>query len=291
MPAPKTLRVNQGKVLTFQLQPMPADTVTENRISAGWLLSEMDKASGRRAHEYIYAGDQTHLGRTVTVGIDAMVFKKPLFVGDLVKVYTEVARQGRSSVTLKTEVWADRRGSQAMEMVTEGLFTFVAIDALHKPVEIKTNSNPQNPVLVPAGTARKTGATVNQSMTPVGTPTLMLTPNRSNTNALGDIFGGWILSRMDDAGAAFAGQITGGHRVANVALDAMTFHKAAWVDEEITFYTQLSQMGKSSVAVNIEAWAKRKASGAIEKITEGLFTYVAVDKNLKPVAISSPPIP
>lgn len=291
MPAQTRPRVTQDKTLTFQLQPMPADTITENRISAGWLLSEMDKASGRRAHDYIYAGDKAHQGRTVTVGIDAMVFKKPLFVGDLVKIYTEIARQGRSSVTIKTEVWADRRQSKAVEMVTEGLFTFVAIDAQRKPVTILTNNNAQNPVLVPPGTGRKTGASLSQSMTPVGSPVLTLTPDQRNTNALGDIFGGWILSRMDDAAAAFAGQVTGGHRAANVALDAMTFHKPVLVNDEVTFYTELSQTGNTSVAINIEAWAKRHGSGLHEKVTEGLFTYVAVDKNLKPVPIASAPIP
>ncbi|MCM2343769.1 MAG: hypothetical protein NDJ24_04335 [Alphaproteobacteria bacterium] len=291
MPARKGLRVTQDKTLTFQLQPMPADTATDNRISAGWLLSEMDKASGRRAHEYIYAGDKTHQGRTVTAGIDAMVFKKPLFVGDLVKIYTEVARQGRSSVTIKTEVWADRRDSKAVEMVTEGLFTFVAIDAQRKPVPILTNNTSQNPVLVPPGTARKAGVVINQSMTPVGNPVLTLTPDRRNTNALGDIFGGWILSRMDDAAAGSAAQITGGHRVANVALDAMTFHRPVLVNDEVTFYTALSRLGKSSVAINIEAWAKRSVSGLHEKVTEGLFTYVAVDNNLKPIPITTPPVP
>jgi len=291
MPARRRPRVTQDKILTFQLQPMPADTVTENRISAGWLLSEMDKASGRRAHEYVYAGDKANQGRAVTVGIDAMVFKKPLFVGDLVKIYTEVARQGRSSVTIKTEVWAERRSAKITEIVTEGLFTFVAIDAHHKPVQILTNHNAQNPVLVPPGTVRKAGAAINQSMTPVGNPVLTLTPDRRNTNALGDIFGGWILSRMDDAGAGFATLLAGGHRIANVALDAMTFHKAVLVNDEVTFYAQLARLGTTSVAVNIETWAKRSHSGLHERVTEGLFTYVAVDNMAKPVPIAAPLVP
>lgn len=291
MPARSRLRVTQDKILTFQLQPMPSDVAAGHTISAGWLLSEMDKASGRRAHEYIYAGDKTHQGRTVTAGIDSMAFKKPLFVGDLVKIYTEVTRQGRSSVTIKTEVWADRRDTRAVEMVTEGLFTFVAIDSQRKPVPILTNNSPQNPVLVPPGTARKSGAVINQSLTPVGNPVLTLIPDRRNTNALGDIFGGWILSRMDEAAAASAAQITGGHRVANVALDAMTFHKPVLVNDEMTFYTQLARVGTRSVALNIEAWAKRSSSGVSEKVTEGLFTYVAVDKQLKPVPLRTPPVP
>ncbi|QQG37462.1 MAG: acyl-CoA thioesterase [Micavibrio aeruginosavorus] len=176
-------------------------------------------------------------------------------------------------------------------MVTEGLFTFVAIDAQRKPVEILTNNNAQNPVLVPPGAGRKAGAVVSQSLTPLGNAALVLTPDQRNTNALGDIFGGWLLSRMDDAASGFATQIAGGHRVANVALDAMTFHKPVLVGDEVTFYTQLSRLGKTSVSVNIEAWARRSGTGLHEKVTEGLFTYVAVDNALKPVPIGASPAP
>ena len=81
------------KAITLQSIPMPADTVVGDYIGAGWLLAEMDKAGGKRASSYARA-------RTVTVGIAAMSFHHPVFVGDVVIFETEILRQGRSSLTV-----------------------------------------------------------------------------------------------------------------------------------------------------------------------------------------------
>lgn len=284
-----TIRVPQDKILTYQLQPMPSDATIGNHITAGWLMSEMDKASGLRAHDYIYAGDRKNGGRTVTVGIDAMNFKKPVYVGDLVKIYTEIVRQGRTSLTLKTESWAERR-NQILEKVTEGLFTFVAIDKNRKPVEILTN-NAANPVLVAPGTSRKNSpatTTISSTATPAGQMVLKISTDKTHTNHMGDIFGGWLLSRMDDAGSAMASRLTG-YKVANVALEAMTFYKPVFVHDEVSFYAQHVKTGTTSISINIETWATRHNGNVHEKVTEGLFTYVAVDRNFKPVAFSAGP--
>jgi acyl-CoA thioesterase YciA len=90
------------------------------------LLAQMDLAGAvaaiRRAH-----------GRVATVAVDAMTFHKPVNVGDLVSCYAEVVRVGRSSMTVKVETWVERRGGGGTEKVTEGTFTFVAIDGQGKP--------------------------------------------------------------------------------------------------------------------------------------------------------------
>ena len=76
-------------------------------------------------------------GRVVTVGIEAMTFHKPVFIGDEVSFYTQVTRTGRTSVTVKVDSWARRREAQEYVKVTEGLFTFVHIDQARQPIEIK----------------------------------------------------------------------------------------------------------------------------------------------------------
>ena len=104
----KELKKAYEKALTLQMIPMPADTISEDFISAGWLMAQMDLAGGRRAYEYVG-------GRAVTVGVESMSFKKPVFVGDLVSFYTEVVKQGRTSLTIKLESWADRRSNGTCE--------------------------------------------------------------------------------------------------------------------------------------------------------------------------------
>lgn len=119
-----------GRVPTLRTYAMPADSNANGDIFGGWLLSQMDMAGGARAYEF--AG-----GRVVTVGIEAMTFHKPVFIGDEVSVYTDVVRSGRTSVTVRVESWARRRESRAYVKVTEGLFTFVHIDQSHQPAEIR----------------------------------------------------------------------------------------------------------------------------------------------------------
>lgn len=119
-----------GRVPTLRTFAMPADSNANGDIFGGWLLAQMDLAGG--AHAYEYCG-----GRVVTVGIEAMTFHKPVYIGDEVSVYTAIIRSGRTSVTLNVESWARRRESREYLKVTEGLFTFVHLDENRQPAEIK----------------------------------------------------------------------------------------------------------------------------------------------------------
>ena len=119
-----------GRVPTLRTFAMPADSNANGDIFGGWLLSQMDLAGGARAYEFCS-------GRVVTVGIEAMTFHQPVFIGDEMSVYTDVVKVGRTSVTIKVESWARRRESREYVKVTEGLFTFVHIDQNRKPAEIK----------------------------------------------------------------------------------------------------------------------------------------------------------
>ncbi len=106
----------------------------------------------------------------------------------------------------------------------------------------------------------------------------------ADTNASGHIFGGWVLGQMDIAGSILAlGQAAG--RVVTVAVDAMKFHKPVDVGDEVTCYTRITRIGRTSVTVMVETWVRRGRLGGPVLVTEGLFTYVAVDKHGHPVEV------
>ncbi len=104
----------------------------------------------------------------------------------------------------------------------------------------------------------------------------------ADTNVYGQIFGGWVLGQMDIGGAIAAGQVAGGLRMVTVAVDAMKFHKPINKGDEVTIYTRIGRIGRTSVAVDIECWVRRRTPGAPVtqlKVTEGRYTFVAVDEN------------
>ena len=114
---------------------MPADTNQNGDIFGGWLLSQMDIAGG------IFGSKIAKL-RTVTVAIDAMNFRKPVFVGDLVSVHATLARIGKTSITVHLEAWVVRRKEVHSILVTDGNFTYVAIDDQGHPQVIKQDEPP-----------------------------------------------------------------------------------------------------------------------------------------------------
>jgi acyl-CoA thioesterase YciA len=103
---------------------MPADTNPHGDIFGGWLVCQMDLAGATVATRR--AG-----GRVVTVAITAMVFHRPVCVGDEVSCYASVSKTGNTSITIKIESWARRaRGADTIPIkVTEGLFTYVRVDS------------------------------------------------------------------------------------------------------------------------------------------------------------------
>ena len=118
--------------LQIRTAAMPADTNQNGDIFGGWVLGQMDVAGGIFASKV--AG-----GRVVTVAVDGMTFKKPVYVGDVVCVYAELIRVGRSSITVWIETWVLRRNAGDRILVTEGNFTYVAIDAKGRPHKVKAS--------------------------------------------------------------------------------------------------------------------------------------------------------
>ena len=103
-------------------------------------------------------------------------------------------------------------------------------------------------------------------------------------NAHGDIFGGWLLSQMDLAGSAVAVRHANG-RVVTVAVTAMSFQRPVFVGDEVSCYAKILKVGRTSITVKVEAFARRDRSGEQIQVTEGVFTYVAVDSKSKPRSV------
>ena len=106
----------------------------------------------------------------------------------------------------------------------------------------------------------------------------------ADTNPRGDIFGGWLLSQMDLAGASVAIRRAAG-RVATVAIDAMTFHEPVEVGDEVSCFARVRRVGRTSISVDVEAWKRQQDSDESTKVTEGLFTYVRIDDARRPVPV------
>ena len=103
----------------------------------------------------------------------------------------------------------------------------------------------------------------------------------ADTNPEGDIFGGWLLAQMDLAGSTPAFDLARG-RCATIAVDAMVFHQPVSVGDEVSIYARIVKTGRTSIRVHVEAWKRPRASHAISRVTEGVFTYVAIDEHRKP---------
>jgi acyl-CoA thioesterase YciA len=107
----------------------------------------------------------------------------------------------------------------------------------------------------------------------------MAMPADANPN--GDIFGGWLMSQMDVAGGSLATQRARG-RCATVAVDGMVFHEPVFVGDEVSCYGELVRTGRTSMMVRVEAWRRHLPSLDARKVTEAIFTYVAIGENRRP---------
>lgn len=113
---------------------------------------------------------------------------------------------------------------------------------------------------------------------PVGTLSLQVVALPGDTNAEGDIYGGWVVKQMDLAGTVTAQRIAKG-RVATVAMDAMVFLRPVLVGSTVSCYSRVVTIGRSSMAVLVEVWSCHPSDGENKKITEAQFTFVAIDAN------------
>ena len=119
-------------------------------------------------------------------------------------------------------------------------------------------------------------------------PSIRAVAMPADTNPSGDIFGGWVLSQMDLAGSVLARQVTK-KRVTTIAVDKMRFHKPIMIGDIVSFYTEVSKTGNTSITIDIVTMVNRKDDKLGEdqaiKVTEGKFVYVCIDSKGKPVTI------
>lgn len=130
----KKLRQPQG-YLVLRTLAMPRDTNPSGDIFGGWILSQMDVAGSLMASEIAQ-------GRTVTVSVEQMAFQKPVRVGDTICVHAGLLRVGNSSLDIKLEVWARQilgAFEEDRQLVTEGVFRYVAVDAQGRPRRVEDN--------------------------------------------------------------------------------------------------------------------------------------------------------
>lgn len=116
---------------------------------------------------------------------------------------------------------------------------------------------------------------------PTGEPALRAIAMPADANPNGDIFGGWLLAQMDLAGGNVAKQRAKG-RVATVGLERMAFHLPVFVGDEVSCYAAIQRIGRTSITVAVETWVRRGDGDERLKVTQGLFTYVAIDSGRKP---------
>lgn len=125
------------------------------------------------------------------------------------------------------------------------------------------------------------------SVDEIGRLTTRIVAMPADTNPSGDIFGGWVLSQMDISAGICAGQ-RAQSRVVTVAIDSMSFIKPVKVGDILGVYTKVINIGRTSMVINVEAWARRDRIGTREKVTEGRFKFVAIDDSGSPIPI--PPV-
>lgn len=122
---------------------------------------------------------------------------------------------------------------------------------------------------------------------PKGDLALQVIPQPRDTNANGDIYAGWLVQQMDLAAALTAGRISHG-RTATVAIDRMEFLSPVRLGSQVSCYTRLDDVGRSSMKINVEVWTLDRNAHRPRKVTEAQFVFVAIDENGRIRPVPSP---
>lgn len=117
-----------------------------------------------------------------------------------------------------------------------------------------------------------------------GPPVIRTIAMPADTNPAGDIFGGWLMAQMDLAAGNVAARRARG-RCATIAVEGMTFLQPVVVGDEVSLYAHIASVGRSSIRIQIEAWRRARESEETIKVTQALFTFVAIDENRRPRAV------
>ena len=119
---------------------------------------------------------------------------------------------------------------------------------------------------------------------PDASATIRVTAMPADANAYGDIFGGWLMSLMDSAAGLVAARRAKG-RAVTIAMDGMQFHAPVHVGDEVSVYAQIEKVGRTSMRIEVESWARDRHGEEARKVTHAHFTFVAIDEDRKPRAV------
>ena len=130
---PQRVQLPTDEELVLKVIPMPADCNANGDIFGGWVMAQVDLAGSVIPARYAK-------GRMATVAVKEFIFKQPVRVGDILSFYSKLTRIGRTSITVKVEVYAERFTDQGKYIkVTEASVTYVAIDEFGEPREVPGN--------------------------------------------------------------------------------------------------------------------------------------------------------
>ena len=247
-----------SKPLALRVMPMPADLNPAGDVFGGWIMAMVDVAGALPAIRR--AGS-----RVVTVAVNSFVFKHPVGVGDIVSFHAEVAAVGKSSVTVDVEVFAERNPNDPVVVkVTEARLTYVAVSEDGAKRLIPAEAPPAEAPSCPLPTDKDI--------------VLQVMPMPPALNPSGDVFGGWIMSMVDVAGAIPAMRHAKS-RVATVAVDSVDFKQPIAVGDIVSFYAGIVSVGHTCVTVDVEVFTRRNpVSPETVKVTEARLKFVALDE-------------
>jgi len=120
-----------------------------------------------------------------------------------------------------------------------------------------------------------------ESSMPAGAPVIRTIAMPADTNPSGDIFGGWLMSQMDLAAGSIAARVSRG-RSATIRAEAMVFHHPVFVGDEVSLFARMIGRGRTSMKIEVEAWRRSRDSEDTTKVTEAIFTFVAIDEERRP---------
>ena len=115
-------------------------------------------------------------------------------------------------------------------------------------------------------------------------PAIRVVAMPADANAYGDIFGGWLLSLMDNGAGLTAARRAKG-RAVTVAMDGMVFHAPVKIGDEVSVYTEIERVGRTSITIAVEAFRRHRSEETATKVTEAKFTFVAIDDDGQPRAV------
>jgi acyl-CoA thioesterase YciA len=116
---------------------------------------------------------------------------------------------------------------------------------------------------------------------PAHEPAIRVSAMPADANAYGDIFGGWLMSLMDSAAGLVAARHSHG-RAVTIAMDGMQFHSPVHIGDEVSVYARLAKVGRTSMTIDVECWARDRHRDDQRRVTEARFTFVAIDQDRKP---------